>query len=239
MPSSLEAGAYNGWSFSNSLHFESVHEWSGLLVEPMPSNYAKIAATGRKVWSSPTCLATTATPHTARISLGRGPENRVVGANSSDQSVEVQCLPLYSLLLALANPTVDYLSLDIEDGELEVLETLPWDRVDIRAISVETQHQTADTRERLLSLLLAVGFTHLGSLARDDVFVRLEAGGISPLQTLREVMTRRRPRLCHYLRVPRAHLARHCATHWPRDFYMDRIYDRPDDWNTNQDLWSN
>ena len=171
--------------------------------------------------------------------IDRQQENSVVTPATSYYSVPVQCLPLYSLLLALANPTVDYLSLDIEDGELEVLETLPWDLVDIRAISVETQHQTADTRERLLSLLLAVGFTHLGSLARDDVFVRLEAGGISPLQTLREVMTRRRPRLCHYLRVLPAQLARHCATHWPRDFYMDRIYDRPDDWNTNQDLWSN
>ena len=146
----------------------------------------------------------------------------MVGPESSDQAVVVQCLPLYSLLLALGNPTVDFLSLDTEGGELEVLETLPWDKVDIRAISVETQHQATDTRERLLALLLAVGFTHLGSLARDDMFVRLEAGGLSPLQTVREVMSRRTARLCHYYRVPRAQLASHCASHWPRDFYGDR-----------------
>ena len=34
-----------------------------------------------------------------------------------------------SLLLALDNPTVDFLSLDIEGGELEVLRTVPWDQV--------------------------------------------------------------------------------------------------------------
>ena len=150
--------------------------------------------------------------------------NRVVDPGASEESVPVQCLPLYSLLLALGNPTVDYLSLDTEGGELEVLETLPWDKVDIRAISVETEQQDADTRERLLSLLKTVGFSHLGSLARDDVFVRLEAGGISPLQTLREVMVRRTARICHFCRVPRAQLAGHCATHWPRDFYRDQTY---------------
>ena len=116
--------------------------------------------------------------------------NSVVGPGSNSHSVVVQCLPLHSLLLALGNPTVDFLSLDTEGGELEVLETLPWDKVDIRAISVETQHQAADTRDRLLALLLAVGFSHLGSLGHDDILVRLAAGGRSPLQTVGEVMSR-------------------------------------------------
>ena len=34
---------------------------------------------------------------------------------------------------------MDYFSLDIEGPELEVLQTLPWDKVDITAISVETE----------------------------------------------------------------------------------------------------
>ena len=116
--------------------------------------------------------------------------NSVIEPGSSGISVRVQCLPLYSLLLALGNPTVDFLSLDTEGGELEVLEALPWDKVDIRAISVETEHRAAGTRDRLLSLLLAVGFSHLGSLGHDDILVRLAAGGRSPLQTVGEVMSR-------------------------------------------------
>ena len=41
---------------------------------------------------------------------------------SSLKSVQVrmQCLPLYSILLSLGNPTVDFLSLDIEGPELNV-----------------------------------------------------------------------------------------------------------------------
>ena len=36
-----------------------------------------------------------------------------------------------SLLLALGNPTVNYLSLDIEGAELQVLKSIPWDLVNI------------------------------------------------------------------------------------------------------------
>jgi hypothetical protein len=47
-------------------------------------------------------------------------------------SVQLQCLPLYSILLALGNPTVNYFSLDIEGAEFPVLQTIPWDKVDIQ-----------------------------------------------------------------------------------------------------------
>ena len=37
-----------------------------------------------------------------------------------ENTVDVLCLPLYSLLLALDNPTVHYFSLDIEGAEMLV-----------------------------------------------------------------------------------------------------------------------
>jgi hypothetical protein len=45
------------------------------------------------------------------------------------KTIRKQCFPLYSLLLALGNPTVDYLSLDVEGTELGILKTIPWDKV--------------------------------------------------------------------------------------------------------------
>ena len=50
---------------------------------------------------------------------------------------KMQCLPLYSMLMALDNPIVDYMSLDIEGAEEAVLKTIPWDKVDIKVISLE------------------------------------------------------------------------------------------------------
>jgi hypothetical protein len=43
----------------------------------------------------------------------------------------MQCFPLYSLLLALGNPTVNLFILDIEGTEYLILKTIPWDKVDI------------------------------------------------------------------------------------------------------------
>ena len=52
----------------------------------------------------------------------------------------LQCFPLFSTLLALDNPTVNFLSLDIEGAEFEVLKTIPWDKVDIEVIVAELLH---------------------------------------------------------------------------------------------------
>ena len=45
--------------------------------------------------------------------------------------VDVRCLPLFTLLAALHFPTVDFFSLDVEGAELGIIETIPWDQVNI------------------------------------------------------------------------------------------------------------
>ena len=49
-----------------------------------------------------------------------------------DEHVQVQCFPIFSILTALNVTTVDYFSLDVEGNEFDVLETIPWDKVDIK-----------------------------------------------------------------------------------------------------------
>ena len=45
--------------------------------------------------------------------------------------VDVQCLPIFTLLAALDFPTVDFFSLDVEGAELDILQTIPWHKVNI------------------------------------------------------------------------------------------------------------
>lgn len=49
----------------------------------------------------------------------------------------VQCFPLQSFLFALNVTTVDFLSLDIQGGEWDVLKQFPWDKIRIRAMEIE------------------------------------------------------------------------------------------------------
>jgi hypothetical protein len=123
----IEAGANDGESNSDSLHFELNHGWSGLLVEPHPVFYRRALMKHRKANLINTCLSTEA-------------RTTFMAFNYTSNSLQpdippgggVQCLPLYSVLLALGNPTVNYFSLDIEGAEFPVLKTIPWDKVDIQ-----------------------------------------------------------------------------------------------------------
>ena len=58
--------------------------------------------------------------------------NEFIKSDVKPGLLSVQCFPLYSILLALNKTTVDYFSLDVEGSDLDVLRTIPWDKVDIK-----------------------------------------------------------------------------------------------------------
>ena len=101
----------------------------------------------RKAHSLQTCLSTepsVANLHfvpTNMVLEGSGLEampGLVPAPREGQKGFTMQCFPLYTILLALGNPTVHHFSLDIEGAEFPVLRTIPWDKVDIRVLSVET-----------------------------------------------------------------------------------------------------
>ena len=78
-------------------------------------------------------------------------------------TVTLQCLPLYTLLLALGNPTVNWFILDIEGAEFQVLQTIPWHLVDIEMISVETDMAglvMPGSRQEIIEYMEAQGYHH-------------------------------------------------------------------------------
>ncbi|KAF4519657.1 hypothetical protein B566_EDAN004994 [Ephemera danica] len=89
----------------------------------------------RHAWVAPVCLSTKTSPMLVPLH----PEQIVwhghilsVEETIDSSSLSVQCLPLYSLLLALNRTKIDYFNLDVKDSELEMLRTIPFDLVDIR-----------------------------------------------------------------------------------------------------------
>ena len=53
---------------------------------------------------------------------------------------QVYCFSLFSMLLALNQTHIDYFSLDVEGLELEILKTIPFDKIDISVLTVEYIH---------------------------------------------------------------------------------------------------
>ncbi|KAA0203323.1 hypothetical protein HAZT_HAZT000366, partial [Hyalella azteca] len=132
----VECGALDGETRSNSLVFEKTLGWQGLLIEGDPKNYELVRKKNRKAWTVGACLSTKPYPHSVmfeqQFNLGKISSNDVDFTLNMTGVIAVQCLPLYSLLLALNVTTVHYFSLDVEGFELEVLKTIPWDKIDIQ-----------------------------------------------------------------------------------------------------------
>jgi hypothetical protein len=88
-------------------------------------------------------------------------------------AVKVQCLPLYSIMLALNRTNVDFVSLDIEGAEESVLDTLPWDKVNIEMFCIEYDKWNGGEIV-LRNYMESKGYEHLMSMsayrARDIIF---------------------------------------------------------------------
>jgi hypothetical protein len=186
----IEAGATDGETSSNTLFFELQRNWTGLLVEPLPYN---LGEKNRKAYISPVCLSTKTMPEIVNFDLHafRDANSQPISMSGIVQDglegaevYKIQCFPLFTLLLALGNPTVHYFILDIEGAELQVLRTIPWDQVDIEVLSVETDlaGKVMDgSRQEIIDLMESAGYTrfdHRNNMnpvtgkPQDDLFVR-------------------------------------------------------------------
>jgi FkbM family methyltransferase len=131
----VEAGAYEGLYASNTYYLERIKGWRGVLIEPIPQ-YAQRCVRRRPrshvvqcALVSPAFSSKTVTmtfSHSA--SRVRCAEETDVAAVSPDEttksrtcSVEVAARTLTSVLAELEVPSIDFLSLDVEGYESEVL----------------------------------------------------------------------------------------------------------------------
>ena len=201
----IEAGAFDGEEYSNSLYFEMKKGWKGLLVEPNPDALEELLLKNRQATIFPRCLSTKTTPEVVKfdaagliggiIYKGREPGGdlesfhnvpAVPNLSFNRRTIEMQCFPLYSVLMALGNPTVDLFSLDIEGAELQVLKTIPWDKVNIRVLLIEVNHIGEifkGSPKALNQLLKKSGFKFFRSSTIDDIYVKRDFRAIDQTKT--------------------------------------------------------
>ena len=86
---------------SASWHFEKQHNWSGLLVEPMPSLFDQLVTKNRSAWAIRTCLSTKRRPETIRFSLGGSTEETQPGILGDGASGVGEMAPLSSLSISV------------------------------------------------------------------------------------------------------------------------------------------
>lgn len=184
----VEAGAYDGETWSNTLHLERFRNWTGLLVEPSADSYRALRAKNRNAYSVNSCLCAGNASHNESY-IEAGPfgvttnVSRAVDAATAEAAVAtspvygVTCHPLGNILeqffdrygflaqkrsrisvnASAHGRVIDYMSVDIEGGEREVLRSFPWTRFDVNLLSIE-YNQNKDFYAWCRRFMRSVGF---------------------------------------------------------------------------------
>jgi hypothetical protein len=161
----VEAGAFDGETWSNTLHLEKFKNWTGLLIEPSSENYKTLLNKNRKSYSMNSCLGQNGKNSLNSTYIEAGPFgitsftalSSKTQPSSTSSIYSITCHPLAKLLDQFFNTfiefktkkskisnqntskpiIVDYLSLDIEGGEKNTIETFPWDSYQFNLINIE------------------------------------------------------------------------------------------------------
>ncbi|CAG0915463.1 unnamed protein product [Notodromas monacha] len=166
----FEAGGLDGEWMSTTLYMEKFLGWTGLLAEMVPTHAKKLLTKHRKAWFAPACLSPHSWPIVANYKT-RYEKALDAGASVLKQAFNDQpsnvlskisfgtspCFPLYSLLVATNLTKIDFCTLDVEGIELQVLKTIPWDKVDIKVILLDLLH-TAEGEQALDEYMNAVHY---------------------------------------------------------------------------------
>ena len=207
----VEAGASCGQKFSNTLYLELKYGWSGLLIEPNPDLLAALLGTHRNSWVFPHCISTL--PFVQVVTFDASDYNSGIISSATaikpslldrdlnkqpildfERELQVQCFPLFAVLKALGNPVIDYFSLDIEGAEYMVLQTLPWNKINMTLLSVEVNHAGVvfpGNRTDIWNLLKDQGFEHTATAKIDDFFLHKSFNEMMMKQNLQATKQKR------------------------------------------------
>jgi len=184
----VEFGAFDGVHLSNSYLFEKQFGWQGIVAEPAPDQFAKCVQRRfchidpRCVWGrSGDVVSFNQVPGNEELATADICSNADLHgqARAAQKSlIQVQTVSLNDLLREWDAPRViDYISIDTEGSEHEILKAFDFGAHAFRTLTVE--HNFTDKREPIHQLLSAAGYVRVGrSVERfDDLYVKPELLG--------------------------------------------------------------
>src|ERR1700690_206325 len=173
----VDVGAYDGVVISNTYYFEKIG-WSGILLEPNPTK-AELCRQNRPASRVFECAAvsTTETTHVEFLDVPGGEVystvvpsefnlERLKDYGLSSRRLMVQARTLDSILAEVAPAQIDFVSIDVEGAELEVLKGFDIARWRPRLVMIESQMAR---RSEVAKYFTTRGYVYLHSININDV----------------------------------------------------------------------
>ncbi len=177
----VEFGATDGLTLNNTFLLESDYRWTGILAEPAkcwnesllenrPNAILDFACVWRETGVKVDFLETTEAELSTIASFGKGDLHRK--SRKKSKTYQVNTVSMFDLLKAHNAPNyIDYLSIDTEGSEYEILSAFDFDSYKFGIITVE--HNNTSNREKIFNLLSNLGYERkLSDLTKfDDWYV--------------------------------------------------------------------
>lgn len=134
----IELGAHDGLTQSNTAFFEFSRGWTGVLVEPSIEQYTKcVSARPNSRCFNYACVSDSYTAEVIYGDFASGLMSSVT-ARVDAEKTPVPAKPLGQILDSIPNiPTIDFISLDVEGYEQDVLEGLNLEKYRPRYMLIE------------------------------------------------------------------------------------------------------
>jgi hypothetical protein len=162
----VDVGSADPYFLSNTVMFDACLGWRGLCVEPNPGFVVGLEAF-RSCAVAPNCVG----EEGSELSFADDGSAETAAPVDGEGDFVATCHSLDTLLSAILpkGGVVDVLSVDVEHGEIETLETFPFADWDVRIVVVETNR---DTAFRLDVNMVMNGYAKMALLGKDAVFVK-------------------------------------------------------------------
>ncbi len=178
----VDIGANDGITFSNSYFFEKSLDWKGLAVEPQTIIFDKLIKT-RNCHFYNGCISSTEgfvefmtiengadmlsgivdkydQKHKERI------DNEIKKSGGKKVITKVNAKSLNSICNENQIKYIDFLSIDTEGGELEILKSIDFNKISIDIISVENNYSDIN----FYKFLKSKGFKLIAKVVTDEIY---------------------------------------------------------------------
>jgi FkbM family methyltransferase len=174
----IEVGASDGIAFSNTYLLESQYGWKGICCEPIPERFEKL------IQNRPQSLCCNGAIYNqsglqvqfdiAKNDLLSGISDHIdcyksiIDANKT--TIHVETITLLDLLDRVNAPSfIEYMSLDTEGSEYEILKNFDFSKYTFGLIDVEHNY-VEPRRTNIRNILLLNGYVYLGPNQYDDMY---------------------------------------------------------------------
>jgi FkbM family methyltransferase len=176
----IDIGAYDGVTISNSYFFEKHKEWSGICFEPNPTVFLSLVK-NRKCECRNVGIGSKEQVLTYLKIIGPGEmlsgfkdffdsrhidriKKETRNDSGSQQQIPIQVVKLDTFL---DSPKIDFLSIDTEGNELEILKSIDFKKVICKVVAVENNYKTVEIEQYMYGF----GYVKLIRLGCDEIFI--------------------------------------------------------------------